>query len=95
MKPSEFWEWAPDDQAHALALQEFEASLNSLGIPIDEATSPHADANNRKHGRYYYTAETVLDHSLLAEKEARDALKDDPQREAKIVRVRRVERRPS
>jgi len=71
---------------------EFEASLNSLGFPIDEATSPDAARDNRK-GAYYYDAHTVIDHSLLAEKEALAGLKDDPYRDARVVRVRRVERR--
>jgi len=75
-----------------LALLEFEASLNSLGFPIDEATSADAARDNRK-GAYYFEGYTVIDHSLLAEKEALAGLKDDPYRDARVVRVRRVERR--
>jgi hypothetical protein len=74
-------------------LAEYEAGLNSLGIPIDEATSRDADPNNWN-GTHYYKGEAVLDHSLLAESRWRASLpKDDPNRDARIVRVRRIERR--
>lgn len=84
-------EFDEDQLALLRALYAHEASLNSLGIPIDEATSPDADRDNRK-GAHYYEAETVLDHSLLAERRAVEGLKDDPYRDARVVRVRRVER---
>lgn len=64
-----------------------------MGIPIDEATSKDADRDNPK-GAYYYEAEGLLDHAMLAEARYWDGLaKEDPHRHARVVRVRRVERR--
>lgn len=89
--------WPDEDQGYALALEQYEALLNSSGIPIDEATSKDADPDNRK-GAYKYVAESVIDHSARAVSEHLKSFGEkDENRDARIVRVRRVERpaRPS
>lgn len=71
---------------------EFEASLNSLGIPRDEATSKDADPNDR-HRKYEYVAESVIDWSLQAEVEHFKSIGDDDAfARSRVVRVRRVDR---
>lgn len=85
-------EFDEDQLALLRGLYDYEVSLNSLGIPLDEATSPAADRDNRD-GAYFYEAEGVLDHSLLAEAKWRASLpENDPNAGARLVRVRRVER---
>lgn len=87
-------EFDEDQLALVRGLYDYEASLNSLGIPLDEATAAEADRDNRD-GAYFYEAEGVLDHSLLAEARYRASLpENDPNREGRLVRVRRVERGP-
>lgn len=81
-----------EDQAYAVALGEFESSLNSRGIPLEEAISAGAARDNRK-GTHYYEAESVIDHSELAVEEHLKSFGDkDEYRAARIVRVRRVDR---
>lgn len=81
------------------ALAEYEAGLNEYGVPLAEATSKDADANNPK-GKYRYVAHSFVDHAALAvlqaqrEKDAeyKAAGAEDPFAGARKVRVERVDR---
>ncbi len=56
-----------DDEQYQMlaALAEHEASLNELGIPLDEAMSKGADPDNRN-GTHRYVVETAIDWSIHA-----------------------------
>lgn len=86
-------EFDEEQYAYMVALVEHELSTNEYGIPLDEATSPEADADNRK-GAYKYQVVDVLDHARVAVEQWSDAHKDDPLRAARSLRVVRVERKP-
>lgn len=81
-----------DEDQHGMlaALVEYEASLNDLGIPIDEATAKEADPAFR--GGWRYEVDSVIDWT---EQAVREHLKskgnDDPYSGARKVRVRRVD----
>lgn len=85
-------EWDEEQRALMRGLHDYERSLNALGFLVDEATTKNADKNNRD-ATHSFVAEGVIDHSLLAESDYRKSLsQDDPYRDARVVRVRRVER---
>ena len=75
-------------------MQEFEASLNSLGFDRAEATSPDADPSNPK-GSVRYVADSLIDWSLQAEAEHQKSLGDkDEYARSRVTRVRRETRTP-
>lgn len=65
-------EWSPQDVRLVLAQYEWERSLGSHGIPLDEAMSNEANPNNYKGGFYFETPPPLVD---WAEKSRRSAEK--------------------
>lgn len=74
-----------------VALHEHEGSLNSLGIPMDEAMSPLADPDN-PNAAYGYVAKPYRDHAEQAAYEAQKLEKwsGDNYTPARKWRVERV-----
>lgn len=77
----------------AAALEDYEHSLNELGIPIDEATSIGADPAN-KDGTHSYVADTLIDWSVYSRdaKQKASSYEGDPYGRARKFLVRRVDR---
>ncbi|WP_345750114.1 hypothetical protein [Microbacterium rhizophilus] len=71
------------------ALAEYEAGLNSHGIPLDEATSPDGDPNNPA-ASFHWEARVVRDFSIDAIEQREKDFKDDPSR-ARIFTAVRVD----
>lgn len=72
------------------ALEEYEAGLNSLGLPLDETTSPLADPSN-PNGTHWYEPTVLRDYALAAIEEREADFKEHPSR-ARIFGVVRRER---
>lgn len=72
------------------ALEEYEAGLNSLGLPIDEVTSPLADPTNPS-GTHFYEAYVMRDWSKDAIEQRESDFKDNPST-ARVFGVVRRER---
>jgi len=72
------------------ALEEYEAGLNALGLPLAETTSPLADPTN-PHGTHWYEPTVLRDHALAAIEEREADFKDNPSR-ARIFGVVRRDR---
>lgn len=75
------------------ALYEHEASLNELGIPLDEAMSPDADPDN-PNGKYLYRGKAMRDWSKQAVHDERQDPKwgGDNYTPAREFMVERIER---
>jgi len=66
-------EWDREQLAMMLAHIENEASIDSLGFPIAESTSPDGDENN-KQGKYLYRAEKpIVNFAARAQENAQEA----------------------
>lgn len=76
-----------------VALHEHEATLNHMGIPLDEAMSPEADPDNPD-SKYRYVAKPIRDWSEQAvhEEQQQEKWSGDNFTPARKWRVERVER---
>lgn len=83
--------WSDEDQAYALALAEYEASLSPYGFPMEDVVSKDADPSNR-HGTHYFEAESFVPWDVRAAADHLNTLKDDPYSSIRQVRVRRIVR---
>lgn len=64
-------EWDEEQLDLLLALDGLDAPVGPHGIPMDEATSPLADANDRHRG-YHYETRVKVDHAQRALNTAQD-----------------------
>jgi hypothetical protein len=71
------------------ALEEYEAGLNSLGLPMDETTSPLADPSNPA-GTHWYEPYVLRDWALDAIEQREQEFKDNPSRARIFSVVRRA-----
>lgn len=72
------------------ALEEYEAGLNSLGLPLSEVTSDLADPQNPR-GTHWYEPKAMRDWSLDAIEGLEEEYKDRPSR-ARLFSVVRHDR---
>lgn len=69
------------------ALVEYEGSLGSHGLPIDETTSTDADPNNPQ-AKYHYEGRVVRDFYQDAIEQREKDFKDDPSTARRFYAVR-------
>lgn len=84
-----------DEEQHdlAAALEDYEHSLNELGIPIDEAMSVGADPGN-KDGTHRYVATSAIDWSVYERdrQQKESSYEGDPYGRSRKFVVTRVDR---
>jgi hypothetical protein len=82
-------EYDAEQYALLAALAEYEASLNAIGLPLEETTSPDADPFNPA-AKFHYEARVVRDFALDAIEQREKDFKEDPSR-ARIFTAVRVD----
>lgn len=89
-------EWDEEQVDLLLAAASLRGEIGPHGIPMDEATSPFADPNDRNHG-WHYVARFRIDHAQraanLALKERAEAFPDEDQGSL-LLRLERAEDGP-